>query len=100
MRELAMNQAQLITPEGKTIVLPEHVYFRVIKILEEEKPPRKWTREEIEEIIMRTRGSWKVEGKKPLTQVLLKSRREEFDREERRIRERQKRLAARRKRAA
>ncbi|MBI4789258.1 MAG: hypothetical protein HY782_19670 [Chloroflexi bacterium] len=94
-----MGQAQLITPEGKTIVLPEKVYFRVMEMLEVEKPPRKWTPEEIEAIIQRTRGAWKAEGKRPLTEALLESRREELEREEKKLREYHRRVTARRKRA-
>ena len=75
-----MNQAQLITPEGKTIVLPERVYFRVKEILEEEKPPKQMTRAEIVQVIKETCG--KYAGKTSMTQALLETRREERAREE------------------
>ncbi len=95
-----MGQAQLITPEGKTIVLPERVYFKVIELLKEEKPPKQMTREEIEEIIKRTRGSLKVEGKRPLTEALLEFRREDRELERKRERLIHKRFYSKRKRSA
>ncbi len=70
-----MGQAQLITPEGKTIVLPQYVYSRVIEMLELDKPPKPMTREEIEKVIAETRG--KYASDKSMTQALLEMRREE-----------------------
>ncbi len=93
-----MNQAQLITPEGKTIVLPEHIYFRVMAMLAVERPAPKMTREEIEQIIKRTRGSWKVEGKRSMTDALLEFRREDRELERKRDREIHKRFYSKRKR--
>ncbi len=70
-----MGDAQLITPEGKTIVLPEHIYSRVMEMLVADKPPRPMTREEIAQVIRETRG--KYAGKKSMTKALLEIRREE-----------------------
>ncbi|MBI3913562.1 MAG: hypothetical protein HY327_05165 [Chloroflexi bacterium] len=87
-------QAQLITPEGKAIALPEHVYFQPLELLEMERASTPMPKEELEQLIQETKGSLKGR-RRPLTEVLLESRREELEREERGIRERQKRRAAR-----
>ena len=91
------GQPKLITPEGKVIVLPEHVYFQALELLEMERASTPMPKEELEQLIQETKGSLKG-GRRPLTEVLLESRREELEREERGIRERQKRRAARIKR--
>ncbi len=97
-----MGDAQLITPEGKTIILPEYIYVRVMDMLASGSPPPKMTREQVEKIVAETYGILKDKSKagRPLTEALLESRREEFEREEREIRERQKRRAPRRRNAA
>lgn len=94
-----MAEAKLITPEGATIVLPSHVYTRVMEMLAVDQPPREMTKEELNQVIRETRGSWKVKGRRPLTEALLESRREELEREERKIREQQHRIVDRNKRA-
>ncbi len=70
-----MGDAQLITPEGKTIILPEYIYVRVMDMLAIDSPPPKMTREQILQVIKETRG--KYAGKKSMTRTLLEMRREE-----------------------
>ncbi len=95
-----MGDAQLITPEGKTIVLPEHIYSRVMEMLELDRPAPTLSKEELEKLIKETRGSWKVAGRRPLTKALLEYRREERALERKREREIHKRFFSKRKRSA
>lgn len=91
-----MNQAQLITPEGKTIVLPEYVYVKVKEMLAAEKPallekyaeareldtpPPLMTPVQVHALIQETMG--KYAGKKSMTKALLRIRAEERTRERR-----------------
>ena len=70
-----MNQAQLITPEGKTIVLPEQVYFKVKEFLEEKESSKSMTRAQIQQVIKETFGKYTSEYS--MTEALLQMRREE-----------------------
>lgn len=74
-----MEEAQLITPLGERIVLPAHIYARVMEMLAVDKPPLPMTNDEIEAVIRETRGS--LSGKTSMTEALLRSRREERARE-------------------
>lgn len=89
-----MEHAQLITPQGERIVLPEYIYVRVIDMLAVDKPappirredaraldkpPPPMTREEIRAVIAETRG--KYAGKPSMTEALLQIRAEERARE-------------------
>ncbi len=75
-----MGDAQLITPEGKILVLPPRVYLRVMELLEMDRPAPKMTREQILQVIKETRG--KYAGKRSMTQALLEMRQEERSLEE------------------
>jgi len=86
-----MEQAQLITPQGERITLPPHIYVKVMEMLAVDRPPPMMTHEEVEKVIAETYGILKGKVKRPLTEALLESRREELEREERETREWQQR---------
>lgn len=76
-----MEQAMLITPQGKKIILPPYVYTAVLEILELYKPPPAMSKEELRTIIDATYGM--LADGPSLTRALLESRREEREREDR-----------------
>jgi hypothetical protein len=86
-----MEQAQLITPQGERIILPPYIYAKMMEVLAVDRPPPAMTRAEVKRLVAETYGILKGKVKQPLTEALLESRREELEREEREIREWQRR---------
>ena len=79
-----MSTPRLITPEGKTIELSQETYQQIKKLLREGNTGEPQPRRVAE--IRATYG--KYAGKPLLTQVLLKERREEYAREEAKLKPR------------
>ena len=75
-----MGEAQLIKPNGERIVLPPHIYERVIEMLVVDESIPQLTRDELKQVIAETMG--KYAGGKSMTEALLQMRAEDRTREQ------------------
>lgn len=79
-----LTEARLITPQGKTIILSVDQYRKVAEMLAVQEPPARPSLAEVRSLLEKLRG--KYAGGPSLTQALLEERRQEYQREEAKIR--------------
>ena len=79
-----LTEARLITPQGKTIILSEDEYRKVAEILAVNEPSTRPSLSEVKALLAKLHG--KYAGGRSLTQALLEERRQEYQREEAKVR--------------